>query len=311
MTDDDLEFTTGADEAGRLDRVLQRRFGASRRQLGRLFDDGLVRLDGKRADKGHSARAGQVVTLGARPGGGDALAPVPQPDLPLVVVHEDASLIAIAKPAGMASHPLRPGERGTVANALVARHPECALAGKDPREGGLCHRLDRGTSGVLLAARDRASWEAVRRAFGDGQVTKRYLALVRGRPEGDGLEAPIAQRGGRAVVVEAAIGDALPAETRWRLVEELGAYAVVECEARTGRMHQIRAHLAAAGAPLVGDVQYGGEAALEAIGGEAVAAPFLHASRLELGHPVSGAPLVLAAPLPDDRAALLARLRAS
>jgi 23S rRNA pseudouridine1911/1915/1917 synthase len=309
----DLDFAVAADEAGRLDRILQRRFGASRRQLGRLFDDGHVRLDGKKADKGQSAAAGQRVTLATRPGGGPSLAPVAEPATALAVLFEDEALVAIDKPAGVASHPLRPGEGGTAANALVARFPECAMVGRDPREGGLCHRLDRGTSGVLVAARDRASWDAMRLRFGDGLIEKRYLALVVGRPAGDGLEAPIAQRGKRAAVVEAAIGDALPAETRWRVLEELGAYALVECEARTGRMHQIRAHLAAAGAPLVGDPTYGGPAALPELGDDADAAqpwPILHAARIGFAHPRSGAPIAIEAPLPAARAALLARLRA-
>jgi 23S rRNA pseudouridine1911/1915/1917 synthase len=303
----ELEFAIVDGEGGRLDKLLAARFGASRRQLARLFDDGHVRIDGKRADKGDVVRPGQRVALAVRPGGGDALAPIAEPDAPLDVLHLDAALVAIGKPAGVACHPLRPGERGTVANALVARHPECAAAGADPREAGLCHRLDRGTSGVLVAARDPASWRAVRAAFGDGAIAKTYLALVAGRPAGDGLEAPIAQRGDRAVVVEAAIGGALPAETRWRVREELGELALVECEARTGRMHQIRVHLAAAGAPLVGDVRYGGPAALP--DGTAIAEPFLHAAALALPHPATGATLRVEAPLPADRAGLLGRLR--
>ncbi len=119
-------------------------------------------VDGARARKGDRVAAGARVTLREQPAVGDALAPAAQPELPLDVLHLDATLVAVCKPAGPPSHPLRAGETGTLANALVARFPECAGAGRDPREAGLVHRLDRGTSGVLVAARDPGTWQSLR-----------------------------------------------------------------------------------------------------------------------------------------------------
>jgi 23S rRNA pseudouridine1911/1915/1917 synthase len=298
-----VSFIVGADEAGRLDRVLVARFpGVGRRRWAALFADGAVAVDGARARKGARVAAGAVVTLREAPAVGDALAPVPQPELALDVLHADAQLVAVCKPAGTPSHPLRAGETGTVANALVARFPECALAGRDPREAGLVHRLDRGTSGVLLAARDAEAWQAVRRAFAAGMVDKHYLALVAGAVRDGACDEPLRSAGRRAVVARP--GErALPASTSWRAIGHGAGVTLLAVEATTGRMHQVRAHLAACGAPLVGDPLYGGPT--EAAGID-LALPFLHAARLIV--PRGGERLDIRAPLPPDRAELLARL---
>jgi 23S rRNA pseudouridine1911/1915/1917 synthase len=299
-----VRFIVGADEAGRLDRVLVARFpGVGRRRWAALFADGAVAVDGTRARKGERVAAGAVVTLREAPAVGDALAPVPQPELALDVLHEDAQLVAVCKPAGPPSHPLRAGETGTVANALVARYPECAGAGRDPREAGLVHRLDRGTSGVLLAARDPGAWQALRRAFAAGEVDKRYLALVAGAAADGACDAPLRSAGRRAVVARPGERGALPASTSWRAIARGAGVTLLAVHAATGRMHQVRAHLAACGAPLVGDPLYGGPT--EAAGIE-VALPFLHAARVMV--PRGGEPLDIRAPLPRDRAELLARL---
>jgi 23S rRNA pseudouridine1911/1915/1917 synthase len=190
-----------------------------------------------------------------------------------------------------------PGELGTAANALVARHPDCAVASDDPREGGLVHRLDTGTSGVLVAARNRRAWGEAREEFRAGRVKKEYLALVLGAPSLDqgAIEAPLATRGKRSVV------DPLgrDARTEWRVEERLGARTLLRLLTSSGRMHQVRAHLAYAELPIVGDVLYGGPAEPNLIG------HFLHAERLTLlGIEVS-------TPLPADRLTLLTRLRSS
>ena len=153
------------DAGTRLDALVSRRLGVSVGEARRRIEAGAVRVDGRRARKGTTLSAGARVTIepiataGAVVGDGSAA---------VTFLYQDPSLIAIDKPAGMPSHPLRAGERGTAANAIVARYPECAAASEDPREGGLGHRLDTATSGVLLAARDRAAWLALRASLGDG-----------------------------------------------------------------------------------------------------------------------------------------------
>jgi 23S rRNA pseudouridine1911/1915/1917 synthase len=305
-----VSFIVGTDESGRLDRVLGARFpGVGRRRWAALFADGAVAVDGARARKGDRVAAGARVTLREEPAVGEALAPVPEPDLPLEVLHADARIVALNKPAGQPSHPLRAGETGTAANALVARYPGCAGAGRDPREAGLVHRLDRGTSGVLVAAREREVWEALHRAFADGEVEKRYLALVAGTAGPGGCDAPLRQAGGRALLSQPGQRGALDASTSWRPLAGAHGVTLLEVHAATGRMHQVRAHLAACGAPLVGDPVYGGPAEIDIAGDRvAVALPFLHAARIALPRPGHDERLAIAAPLAAERAALLARL---
>lgn len=288
-----------------MDRLLAARFpGVGRRRWAELFAAGWVAVNGARARKGDRVAPGDLVTVRAAPPAGSSLAPVPEPELPLELLHVDARLVAVAKPAGQPSHPLRAGETGSLAGALVARFPECAAVGRDPREGGLCHRLDRGTSGVLVAARDLDAYQAARRAFAAGQVDKSYLALVAGSARDGELDAPLVQRGRRSVLARAGDPSALRAITTWRLLATASGVSLLEVAARTGRMHQVRAHLAAAGHPLVGDPLYGGPPAL---GGQAIEHPFLHARSIAMPHP-DGGRLAVDAPLPAQRAGTLIAL---
>ncbi len=301
-----VEWAAGAgDDGARLDHFVAARAGCSHAAARRLIAAGAVRLDGKRAPKGARVRAGGRVSVeGPLPG-----APVAaEPALPLAVLRADARLVAVAKPAGMPTHPLRPGERGTLAGALVARFAECRDASDDPREAGFVHRLDGDTSGVVLAARDRAAFRALREAFRAGAVEKTYLALVAGDAAAREIALAIAHDPGdrrrvRAVSDEEALAlDARPARTRVRPLARGGGFTLVEAVSSTGRMHQIRAHLAAAGHPLVGDPLYGGPPALPAAPGH-----FLHAAKIRFPHP-DGGTVEVAAPLPPDRAAALAAL---
>src|SRR5262249_3221356 len=168
------------DAPGRADRTVAARLpGRSRHAIARAFAEGRVRVNGRPARKGQTVAPGDLVEVGDVPGR-DELVPAPQPELPLAVIYADEARVALDKPPGMASQPLVAGELGTLANALLARFPECAAAGADPREAGLAHRLDAGTSGVLLAARRRAVWDTLRAEFRGGRVLKTYLALVAG-----------------------------------------------------------------------------------------------------------------------------------
>ncbi|HTE51091.1 MAG TPA: RluA family pseudouridine synthase [Kofleriaceae bacterium] len=296
-------------ESGRLDLVLAARYpGVGRRRWAALFADGAVQVDGARARKGDRVGPGARVTLREEPASGDELAPVAQAELPLALLLVEPSLVAVDKPAGWPSHPLRAGETGTVANALIARFPECGAAGRDPREAGLVQRLDRGTSGVLIAARDPDSWQELRRAFADGEVDKRYLALVAGEVSDGECDLALRPAGRRAVPARRGDRGALPASTRWRAIASAGGATLLEVTAATGRMHQVRAHLAACGAPLVGDPLYGGPGEIEVAGERVeVALPFLHAGAVDLPR-AGGERLSLRAPLPAERAALLERL---
>jgi 23S rRNA pseudouridine1911/1915/1917 synthase len=302
-THEPIVFCVTADDAGRADRAVARRFPwASRRRLADLFARRLVHIDGRVARKGTLAVAGSVIAVAEPPPHDEELAPVPDGTLP--VAYQDAQLVAVVKPAGMPSHPLRAGERGTAANALVAMFPETAQVGDDPREGGLVHRLDAGTSGVLVCARDRASWQALRAAFSAGKIEKHYLALVRGHADAGECDAPLAQSG-RRVVVRADRG--LPAHTTWTVHARGRDLTLVRCVARTGRMHQVRAHLAHAGHPIVGDQIYGGEAERPTTDD----APelqrfFLHAESVSVPHPATGQRLTISAPLPAALTDLLA-----
>jgi 23S rRNA pseudouridine1911/1915/1917 synthase len=282
----------------RVDRFLADRLGTvGRRLLAAAFEDGKVRVNGKRARKGDRLRAGDEVELADE---AVELHPVPQADLPLEVLFQDQWLVAGNKPPGMPSHPLRAGERGTFANSLVARFPECAAASEDPREGGVTHRLDAGTTGVLLAARDPETWRAVRELFGARRVSKEYLALVTGEVTAGGtVRARLAHAGENVRVVET---DGMDAVTRYEPARRFVGFTLLRCVAETGRPHQVRVHLAHLGHPIVGDAHYGTATEL--------AGHFLHASRLELTHPQAGAPLVIEAPLPADRLAWLAGLTA-
>ena len=294
------DFRVGDTAAGkRLDLVVGEALGLSRAKLKALFDEGLVRVDGRRVKKGQLAKAGQAVEveLDETP-----RAAAPEASAPLSVLHEDQVLVFVDKPAGVPSHPLEPGEVGTVANALVARYPECGLASDDPREGGLCHRLDTGTSGVLLAARTREGWQKMREAFGGEGVDKRYWALTTG-PLADEGEIDLPLRHARADRVEpAALGGPGTREARssFRVLARAGEFCLVEVRIHTGVLHQVRAHLSAIGASVVGDALYGGrpEPGLDRF--------FLHARRLELTHPVSGAPLSVESPLPAELTRVLA-----
>ncbi|HEY0706519.1 MAG TPA: S4 domain-containing protein, partial [Polyangia bacterium] len=164
------------DEEGlRLDAWLVRRgLATSAAAARRLIADGGVRVEGRSARKGEPVRAGDVVTCAAP----EDFVILPEAEAPLEVLFVDEHLVAVAKPAGVPVHPLRAGETGTLAAALIARFPECARASTDPREGGFAHRLDTGTSGAIVAARNQSVYLRLREALAAGLSEKRYLAEV-------------------------------------------------------------------------------------------------------------------------------------
>ncbi len=284
-----IKLTVADGDDGRIDKALARHFpDAGRRQLAELFEAGAVRLRGKRAKKGDRVVAGDVIELEREPVSGEALRPVPDPDVPLDILVERDDIVVVAKPAGIPSQPLRAGEKGTIANALAARYPECAAIGDDPRDGGLVHRLDIGTSGALVAARTVAAYRALRDAFGQGLVDKEYVAITDARPVSRDSDAPLAQRGDHVRVDHT---DGLPAYTSFTVERATADHALVRCAAQTGRMHQVRAHLAHVGSPIAGDTLYGGKPLGELPGF------FLHAAKIAF--PLGNEKVVIEAPLPQ------------
>jgi 23S rRNA pseudouridine1911/1915/1917 synthase len=295
---------------GRLDRALADALDVGRAAVKRAFQLGDVRVGGRRARASDPARPGALVEVELEAPAGP---PAAEPEAPLRVILEHPRVLVVDKPAGVAVHPLAPGEGGTLANAVVARYPECTNASPDPREGGAVQRLDVGTSGCVLFARDRGAWEEVHEALRSRRVEKVYLALVLGRLAAGGvLSVPLAQRGGRAVpapddvVAErlAAKGASVrAAETHYEIERAFERFTLLRVRIVTGVMHQIRAHLAYLGHPVVGDDSYGG-----ALGApEGLRRPFLHAARVALDAP-GGGRIEAESPLAPELQAVLARL---
>jgi 23S rRNA pseudouridine1911/1915/1917 synthase len=264
-----------------------------------------VRIDGKRAPKGAPVAPGARISVHKPPPD----QPAPQPELPIRIVHADAQIVVADKPAGMPSHPLKPGEKGTAANALVGRFPELAGVGPQTREGGLVHRLDTDTSGLLLAARTDAAHAMLRAQFAARTVDKGYLALVAGELHAGGeIALPLAHdpKDARKMLAAsdaeyAEAHGARPAVTRFAPVERRSGFTLLEVEIPTGVMHQIRAHLAFIGHPLVGDDLYGGPDL------PGLRRHFLHSARLGFAHP-DGSRARFESPLPPDLAAALETL---
>lgn len=289
------EFLVSPAEAGlRLDQFLTRLLApTSRRTVSRLIAAGDVTRNARPASKGERVEPGDSIVL--RDSTSDDAA-WPEPELPLAVVWQSETAVIVDKAAGVPSAALPGRTRGTVAGALLARFPEMAEVGFGAREPGLLHRLDTQTSGLLLAARTQHAFDVLRRALSDGRLEKKYLALVHGHPPPHGcVDAELESiQGGRQV---APTRPTRPGRnvTEFRLLEQRGEIALVEVGIGRGYRHQIRAHLASVGLPLLGDILYGGP--------DATLAPrhALHASSLAYaGTEVSA--FSVRSPLPSDLA---------
>lgn len=269
-----FELEVDEEDAGkRLDVVIAARVpNLSRGRAKAMIDEGLILVGGRRAKKSYAVSSGDRVSLTSLPGPVDFDAR-PDPDLAVEVLLETDDFVVVNKPVGVPSHPLRAGEPGTLAGALVARYPEMRGVGYRRREPGILHRLDTDTSGVMLAARNARSFETLREKLRAGQIEKRYLARCAGAVSApDVIDAPIANdpRDRRKVKVcrdprEIKRLAAKDARTEVLRSVEAAHGSLVELRANNARRHQIRAHMAAVGHPLLGDTLYGGPA-LEGIG---------------------------------------------
>jgi 23S rRNA pseudouridine1911/1915/1917 synthase len=263
----DVELEMGEEDAGqRVDVVLARRIpDLSRARAKALIEEGGVRVDGRRVKKSHTVTLGDRVTVDSLPGSVDFYAS-PDPDFPLEVLLETEGYVIVDKPAGAPSHPLKQGEVGTLAGALVARYPEMRDVGYRRREPGILHRLDKDTSGAMLAARDQETFDALRRQLQAGEIEKTYLARCQGIvPAPLVIDTPIAndphdRRKVRSCTDPREIKRlrAQPAKTEVLSSIPAPHGSLIEVRANSARRHQIRAHLASIGHPLLGDPLYGG-----------------------------------------------------
>ncbi|MDQ2972042.1 MAG: 23S rRNA pseudouridine(1911/1915/1917) synthase RluD [Rhodanobacteraceae bacterium] len=301
-----------AEVAGRrFDQVLAGLFPEhSRSRLAGWIKSGAALLDGKTVAPRYSVRGGEAVELTAVEEVAVEAAPEP---IALNIVHEDADLLVIDKPAGLVVHPGAGNPRGTLQNALLHHDPHLATI---PR-AGIVHRLDKDTSGLLVIARSLRAHTALVAMLAARNIHRRYAAIVLGVPvAGGSVDAPL-DRHPIDRVRRAVREGGRPALTHYRVRERFRAHALLQCELESGRTHQIRVHMAHAGHPLVGDQLYGGGLKLPRGATPALIETLrhfkrqaLHAERLAFAHPVSDKPMRFGAPPPKDFVDLLEALRA-
>jgi 23S rRNA pseudouridine1911/1915/1917 synthase len=303
MSETRRDIVPAALDDERIDRVVAMITDASRARVRTLIDGAHVRIDGVVVTKSaHRVHAGDEIVVELA----EAVpAVVPDSTIELVVVHEDDDVIVIDKPAGLVVHPGAGHHDDTLVSALLARYPDIATVG-DPDRPGIVHRLDKGTSGLLMVARSPRAYESLVAQLSARTVSRSYTALVcRSFDEPEGVvDAPIG-RSARAPTRMAVTPRGREARTHYvvegRFVHPFAASRLT-CRLESGRTHQIRVHLSAIGAPVLGDDRYGGRRVQVPM-----SRPFLHAAQLGFEHPVTHELLEFASPLPPDLVAVLAR----
>jgi 23S rRNA pseudouridine1911/1915/1917 synthase len=286
-------------EGERLDAALARLFGLSRTRAAEVIAAGDVLVDGQAAAKSDRMQAGSwlEVTLPAPP---SAPVPVPQPVPGMSILYEDDDIIVIDKPIGVAAHPT-PGWTGpTVLEGLLGTGHTVATSGAAERQG-IVHRLDANTTGAMVVAKSEPAYSALKRAFKQRTVDKRYHALVQGLPDPlrGTIDAPIDRHpsgDGRFAVV----AGGRPSVTHYDVIEAFRAVSLLDIKLQTGRTHQIRVHMSAVRHPCVGDLAYGADPTLAARLG--LRRQWLHAVRLGFEHPAGGGWVEFESPYPDDLA---------
>jgi 23S rRNA pseudouridine1911/1915/1917 synthase len=285
---------------GRLDAVIASALGIPRAEAQRAIAAGDVLVDGERRPKSTRLEGGERIRVDL------ARVRALEPEGPPVEVRwRDEHLAVVSKPAGVPTHPTEGRRTGSLVNRLLGMGLPLAGSG-DPLRPGIVHRLDAGTSGLLVVALDEPARAGLAEQFRRHAVRRRYLALVRGvvADQRFVVDAPLGRSGAR-IRLDAAAGR--QAETAFEVAERFGRATLLEAAPRTGRTHQIRVHLASIGHPILGDARYGG-------GGDEARAlglrrPFLHSWRLALEHPVTGEQIELEDPLPGELEEALRRVR--
>lgn len=291
-----LVTTTGT----RLDIYLSERFpDLSRACLQRLIEEGHVTVNGRLTKAGLKLKEGDTISLTIPPSQPIALA---AEDIPLKIVFEDEDLVVVDKPPGLPVHPAPGHPSHTLVNAILARCPDLSGRAGSPRPG-IIHRLDMNTSGLMVVAKNERAREALAAQLKERSMDKRYVALVWGHlsPQQGLIEAPVG-RDPRNRKRMAVVSTGREARTRYRVLEYVGDYTLVELKLETGRTHQIRVHLSAVGCPVVGDDVYGKRSSL-------LGRQFLHSCRLGFRHPRSGEYLEFTSELPEDLQEALERLK--
>lgn len=295
-----------ADARERLDHYLVRLgWARSRRAAREMLAGGLVRVNGRLLPKGELVGGADTVEIVPR---AELAALAPDSEVKVEILFRDSAALVVNKPAPMACHPLRPGERGTMMNGVAAAFPEAATAGDNPREGGLVHRLDNGTSGALLVALAPDAFAELRKAIRTGRIHRDYQALVAGDLK-ESLEinqaiAHDSRNPRRMLVAGTNSPGARTASTLVEPIQRVGSFTLVAARPRTGMRHQIRVHLAHTGHPIAGDTLYGGPP----LGALADGRFWLHLAELEFRSPVSGPARVRSA-RPRDLEDALAQAR--
>jgi 23S rRNA pseudouridine1911/1915/1917 synthase len=300
---DPILLTVPPESGGvRLDRFLVSMLEShSRSQLQRLIKEGHVEIGGLAARANQPVKAGQIVSVRVP----EPVAPQPRPEpLPLHIVYEDRDIVVVDKPAGMVVHPAAGHAGGTLVNALLHHVDDLSGVGGEKRPG-IVHRLDRGTSGLMVVAKHDAAHEELSRQFRDREVDKEYIALVWGEVQpGRRIDAPIGRDPENRKKMSARARRARSAVTRIVRTEPFGrALTLASVAIHTGRTHQIRVHLSAIGHPVVGDPLYGG--VHRRVPGDLrivarLERPFLHAARLAFTHPADGRRMEFESALPPD-----------
>jgi len=292
-------FTASAEDAGRrLDLYLASRLpDLSRTRIQELIDQGRVHISERLARRAQRVMPGDIIDIEILPR--PPLRAAPE-EIPLDVLYEDEDVIVVNKPAGMVVHAGAGAARGTLVNALLHHFGKLSSLGGNLRPG-IVHRLDRGTSGAMVVARNDVAHRLLAEQFRSRAVSKTYVALLHGRMSRDAgtIERPISRDPQRRTRMTARLGHGRAAQTDWRVLLRLGNLSLIEAEPRTGRTHQIRAHFAAAGHRLVGDTLYGAPRQVRAGGASLnpLGRVFLHAARLSFAHPRTGATIEVQAPL--------------
>lgn len=300
------EFIVEQETAGqRIDRFLSGEdTGLSRSALQALVAEGHVQCNGKTVAKSLKLKAGDTVLLeipDAKP-----IEAVPQ-DIPLEIVYEDAHLLVVNKPKGMVVHPAPGNPDGTLVNALLW-HCKGSLSGIGGEiRPGIVHRIDKDTSGLIIAAKNDFAHAALAAQLKDHSLARTYVCIVCGKIKDDSgtIDAPIGRHPADRKKMAVTEKNSRSAVTHWRVLERFSGYTLVECKLETGRTHQIRVHMAYRGHPILGDMVYGHKK--PELGQDSQC---LHAKELRFVHPRTGQLVTVCCELPDYFTALLEKLRA-